>query len=133
MSSRRWFVAGCIAVLACNGSTSPAESCNGTIQVTVQPDGANPTFDWAPACGISRVTVTRVSAQPDDPLTIVWAFTVPESSPIAPTIRYGTAPSGATITVQPKALAVGVQYRVEVSQTLGGDVLTASGNTVFTR
>ncbi len=122
-----------LTALGCNG-TSPVtpEGCVQNVQVAVV-QGANPVFSWSPACGMSSLSVATVPSTPGVNEESMWAFSVPEQSPIGPAIRYGSAPVGATVWTQPRALVAGASYRVRVMQTVGGDVLVGSGERVFTR
>jgi hypothetical protein len=116
--------------LACHDATAPAPSpCVGSIEVGVLTT-TQPTFTWSPQCGISALTVTTVSAIPEE--EVMWGFTVSEQAPLGPAIVYGTNPRGANVWTQPKHLSVGKTYRITVTYTVGGDALVASGATTFT-
>jgi hypothetical protein len=115
--------------ICCADATAPAAPCNGPIDVTVS-TAATPTISWTPACGISLLTVSAVTALPES--ETVWGLTVSEQHPIGPAITYGDNPRGADVWVQPQSLAVGQQYRVWVAYTVGGDVIVASGSALFT-
>jgi hypothetical protein len=132
------FYQSCVAALilsapGCSGTTSAtAEGCNRNVEVTVL-SGANPAFAWSPSCGMSSLSVVTVPSTPGVNEETMWAFSVPENSPIGPAIRYGSAPSGATVWAQPRALVVGATYRVRVALTVGGDGLLGHGDRVFSR
>lgn len=119
-----------VLVVGCEGVSTVIEPCSQNVNVSVGA-GAVPVFLWAPSCGISSLSVTVAPTGGGQPVT-VWAFQVPETQPVGPFIRYGTAPDRATVSVQPQALNPGTTYRVQVFQTVGGDVLTSSGEATFT-
>jgi hypothetical protein len=122
-----------LSALACNGaSTVSPKGCVENVQVAVITE-TTPLFSWAPACGMSRLSVETVPSTPAGSPETVWAFFLPENAPVGPTIRYGQAPSGANVWVAPQPLVGGTNYRVRVMQTLGGDVLVGSGGAVFKR
>jgi hypothetical protein len=130
---RSCVAASILTALACTGSTAGiVEGCNQNVEVTVLP-GANPSFAWSPSCGMSSLSVVTVPSAPGVNEEAMWAFSVPENSPIGPTIHYGSAPKGATVWVEPRALVAGVTYRVRVGLTIGGDGLLGHGDRVFTR
>lgn len=122
-----------IILAACRGTApeSYPEGCSGPIQLGVL-SGAQPTFDWSPRCGISALTITGVATTPGGPEEPVWGFQVPEQSPLGPTVAYGDAPSRADVWAGPEVLAIGARYRVVIRYTVGGDVVTASGEATFT-
>jgi hypothetical protein len=136
--NRALFYQTCVAALiltgpGCSGTTSATpEGCIRNVEVTVLP-GANPAFAWSPSCGMSSLSVVTVPSAPGVNEEAMWGFSVPENSPIGPAIRYGSAPNGATVWTQPRALVTGATYRVRVMLTLGGDGLLGSGERVFTR
>jgi len=119
-----------VLIAGCEGATTVVEPCSQNVDVFVG-DGSVPLFLWTPRCGISQLEVSTVPATGGKAF-FVWAFHVPENQPVRPFVRYGTAPSHATVSVQPQALDPGTTYRVHVSQTVGGDVLTSSGEATFT-
>jgi hypothetical protein len=122
-----------LTALACNGaSTISPQGCVQNVQVAVA-TGTTPLFSWAPACGISSLSVETVPSSAGGSVETVWAFFVPESNPVGPGIRYGQAPTGANVSVAPRPLVAGTNYRVRVQQTVGGDGLLGSGEAVFTR
>jgi hypothetical protein len=132
------FYQSCVAALiltapGCRGTTSAtAEGCIRNVEVVVLP-GTNPAFAWSPSCGISSLSVVTVPSAPGVSEEAMWAFSVPENSPIGPAIRYGSAPNGATVWTQSRALVTGATYRVRVALTVGGDGLLGHGDRVFTR
>jgi hypothetical protein len=135
--NRALFYQSCVAALvltapACSGMTSAPEGCTRNVEVNVIP-GANPAFVWSPSCGMSSLLIVTVPSAPGVNEETMWGFTVPENSPIGPAIRYGSAPRGATVWTQPRALVTGATYRVRVMLTVGGDGLLGSGERVFTR
>ena len=126
-------VALAIIVAGCEGGSSLApEPCKGNVEVTVLPVG-QPVFAWSPDCGMSSVAVATVPSTPGAAGTVVWGFTVPENSPVGPGVVYGAAPARASVWTPPVPLEAGTTYRVSVAQTVGGDVLVASGDAVFNR
>ena len=134
--SRALFYPACVIALflaaqGCDRSSVAPEGCLRNVQVTVLP-GADPTFAWSPACGMSSLSVVTVPPAPGVVEEMMWGFSVPEQSPIGPAIRYGRAPGGATVWTQPRSLVTGATYRVRVMQTVGGDGLLGSGEGVFT-
>jgi hypothetical protein len=121
-----------VTTLSCKEASSiSTEGCVQNVQVTVAPE-TNPLFSWAPACGISFLSVVTVPSSGAGVET-VWSFSVPENNPVGPRIRYGQAPTGAAVSVAPRPLVAGATYRVRVLHTVGGDGLLGSGETVFTR
>lgn len=130
MSFRASAVAWVMALAACHEATAPASPCSGAVQVGVQMK-MQPAFGWTPQCGMSEVIVTTAPTQPGAASALVWAFNVPEAEPIAPSVTYGVAPSGATVWHEPAALELGARYQVTVRLTVGGDVEVASGQAYF--
>jgi hypothetical protein len=122
-----------LMTFACEGaSTVSPPGCAQNVQVAVV-SGANPVFSWAPACGMSSLSVETVPAGAGASVQTVWGFTVPENTPVGPGIRYGQAPNGANVWFAPEPLVTGTSYRIRVTQTVGGDVLVGSGEALFTR
>jgi hypothetical protein len=121
-----------VATLSCRGTTAPTQGCVQNVQVAASTE-AIPNFTWSPACGMSNLSVVTVPSAPGVAEESMWGFTVPERTPIGPAVRYGTAPAGATVWTQPRALVPGATYRVWVYHTVGGDGLLGSGKLVFTR
>lgn len=122
-----------LAALGCSEATAPVsrKPCSGPVDVAVSKD-TTPVFAWAPACGMSDFWVVTVPSSPAETEEVVWSFSVPEQTPVGPGIRYGIAPDGITYWTHPRALIPGTQYRVRVMQTVGGDVVVAGGEKVFT-
>lgn len=122
-----------LAAIACNGATAPVnpEGCIQNVEVSVW-TGAIPVFAWSPACGISFLSVSIVPSAPGSEET-VWSFSVPERTPIGPSVAYGTPPAGATVSTEPRALLAGATYRIRVMYIIGGDGLAGQGEGVFTR
>jgi len=129
-------LAALAALAACDDDALAPEDrgpvlCSGEIALTVAP-GAAPTFSWAPACGISSLTVRPVTAlglmEPP-----VWSFDMPFNRAVAPDVRYGVVPARATGgPASVPALVRGARYRVDARSLVGGDVLVASGTIEFT-
>src|SRR5512132_510559 len=106
--------------LACNGASSISpQGCMQDVQVAVLTE-TTPLISWAPACGISSLSVETVPSSAGGSVETVWSFYVPENSPVGPGIRYGQSPSGANVSVAPHPLVAGARYRVRVLQTVGG-------------
>lgn len=110
-----------IALGACSGdesATEPAElpECTGTVALRVGP-GTTPEFSWQPACRLASVLVepTQRGLGGDH-----WSI-YSEANTIAPPLRYGVTPQGATLRRDPRSLSAGVQYRVVVRWREGGD------------
>lgn len=61
----------------------------------------------------------------------MWGFSVPERYPLGPGIRYGEAPTGASVWTPAQPLQAGTTYRVSVMLTVGLDVAVASGTRTF--
>lgn len=104
--------------------------CAGDIALVVGA-GAAPTFSWAPACGISSLTVRPVTALGlmEEP---VWSFGSLDRA-FGPEVRYGVVPAGATGgPVSVPALVPGARYRADAYGLVGGDMLVASGTVEFT-
>ena len=122
-----------ISALGCNGASSISpKGCFQNVQVTVVTE-TTPLFSWAPACGISSLSVETVPSSAGATVETVWAFFVSESNPVGPGIRYGQAPGRANVWVAPRPLVAGTNYRVRVQHTVGGDGLLGHGEVVFTR
>jgi hypothetical protein len=132
--------AAALVALACTETTTPPEmelaspdgGCSGKIDVHVSfsANGA-PSFDWAPRCGVSWLTVQTVPPMGAMPV-LKWAVSAPELSPIKPVIDYGVRPAGGNVQTSPTALSAGVTYRISVDQTVGLDVVVAHGDRTFT-
>ena len=122
--------------LACKGASTQGpqgpQGCLQNVQVAVSTE-ATPLFSWAPACGISSLLVETVPSSIGGSVQTVWGFSVPETNPVGPGIRYGQAPSGASIWSGPHPLVAGTRYHIRVAQTVGGDGLLGSGEAVFMR
>ncbi len=119
-----------ILSLGCRGTApEPPEACLGSIQLGLRYEPL--AFDWSPRCGISTLTVTTVPATPGEAEQLVWAFNVPEQSPVGPAVAYGEAPSRANVWAGPEPLVIGKRYRVTVRYIVGGDGVAASGELTF--
>jgi hypothetical protein len=126
-------VALAIALASCQQTAAPrVNPCDGSINVSVAL-GAQPTFAWAPACGISGLTVTALPTNTGEQETVVWGITASEQYPVGPPITYGIKPRFADLRTGPQALVSGRTYRVTVRYTVGGDVVTAGGSLTFIR
>ena len=136
MTRHSFYLIGLFALilltLGCRDTTAPVvrEGCVGPVQVAVRQE-PTPVIGWAPACGVSAVWVVTVpSAGATE--EVMWFFSVPENAPIGPSIRYGVTPAGITFWSPAQPLVTGTSYRVRVMQTVGGDVVVAGGEKVFT-
>jgi len=110
-----------IILVACNGelALSTHNSCLVHPQLLVIP-GANPVFTYPPECGLSSLHVVMVTSSTTS-TQVVWSFTVSGQAMVASSIRYGSAPAGATVQQQPRALVHGQVYRVSVVYGGGGN------------
>ena len=118
-------------LVACMDPTKHPDGCRGTVDVVVgQPGAGPPVFGWAPACGISSLTVETVPAAGGAGI-IVWQLTAPENAQIGPSVLYGRIPRGAAEAHAAQPLLSNVTYRLTVSSTVGGDVLAGSGTITF--
>jgi hypothetical protein len=120
------------ALAGCGSNAGIVDGCHDNVEVAVLP-GVNPSFAWSPSCGMSSLSVVTVPSTPGVNEETMWAFSVPESSPIGPAVHYGSAPKGAKVWTEPRALVPGATYRVRVALTIGGDGLLGHGDRVFTR
>ena len=90
--------------------------------------GTTPTISWTPACLAATVVVMRAPSDASQPPAAVWSIT--SDGGIAPDVRYGVTPPGATVTHAAEPLASGVLHSVNVipdSCPPGGD---RCGNTI---
>src|SRR3954467_14954643 len=118
-----------LMTFSCEGaSTVSPPGCAQNVQVAVV-SGTTPVFSWAPACGMSSLSVETTGAS----VQTVWAFTVPENTLVGPGIRYGQAPNAANVWSAPQPLVAGTSYRIRVMYIVGGDAIAGSGEAVFTR
>ena len=108
-------------LMACNGeiALSTHNSCLVHPQLLVIP-GAMPVFTYPPECGLSSLHVVMVTSSTTS-TQVVWSFTVSGQTMVASSIRYGSAPVGATVQQQPRALVRGQVYRVSVVYSAGRD------------
>ncbi len=122
-----------ILTVGCSGTTEPVKTaaCSGTVDISVEA-GATPTFQWAPACGVSNFWVVSVPSSPGEAEQVMWQFWVPANSPIKPPIRYGVNPGMLSSSTRPAALVPGARYVVRVQQTDGGSWVVAGGEKMFT-
>lgn len=126
-------VSAVLATLGCHDATAPIapQGCVGPVKIAVLTE-PTPVFGWSPACGVSMVWVVTVPSSPGESEESRWAFSVPENTPVGPGLRYGVTPAGATTWTPAHVLVPGTAYRVRVMQTLGGDVVVAGGEKIFT-
>ena len=131
------FLIGCAtglltATLACDGSsTTSPPGCYHNVEVAVV-TGTIPLFSWAPACGMSQLSVVNPAPTVGGSEETMWSFSVSENAPVGPRIRYGDAPVGAKVWVAPRQLVPGTRYHIHVFHTVGGDGLLGSGEADFT-
>lgn len=122
-----------LAASSCTATSSVSpEGCLQHVQVGVTTE-TTPLIYWAPACGISFLSVVTEPSRLGGNVQTIWSFHLPEQQPIGPGVRYGRAPAGAVVSIGPQPLTAGVTYRVRVIHTVGGDGLLGSGETIFTR
>ena len=122
-----------MAASCSDGPTHPT-GCSGDIQVSVDTHRFGPTrpvFSWTPRCGTTFLTVTTVQFGIGDP-AVIWTLSVPDNLSMAPPIVYGSTPPGANTYTPAQPLVLGQTYRVDIGTTVGGDVLSAQGNAMFT-
>jgi hypothetical protein len=129
------------STVSATGLLLTAFGCNET--VTVSPKGCaqnvevavanetTPVFSWAPACGVSSLSVETIPSNTGTVETI-WAFSVPETNLVLPGIRYGRAPSEASVSVAPRPLVAGTNYRVRVLR-ISSVGLIIFGEAIFSR
>ena len=108
-------------------STAFEPSASVPVTVVFPANSTTPVFDWSPPCGVANLVVTTGQ----DNITAAWVVRVAENKPFGPPITYGMAPIGSAAT-DPVPLVRGVTYKVEAYQTVGLDVVVASGGTTFT-
>jgi hypothetical protein len=82
------------------------------VRTVIVGPGTTPTFSWTPACLAGSVIVLRAAPVGDRPAGTVWSVT--SESGIAPGLRYGVTPSGATVTHAAEPLTSGVLHSVNV-------------------
>ena len=122
-------------LIACTDPTKHPAGCRGNIDLTVGlleegPFAGVPVFGWSPACGITNLTVETVPAAGGAGV-LVWQLSAPEGAQIGPAIVYSRPPRGATELHQAQQLHIGVDYRVTVTSTVGGDASTGQGTITF--
>ena len=113
----RWLLLVSVsAVLACgDGPTAPRVACDGPISVRVG-TGTNPTFNWIPGCGVTRIDVI---APPGNNTggTIWWLRS--DTRLIGSGVRYGDSPSGTKTMLPAIPVTHGTQYAVVFTGTSG--------------
>ena len=93
--------------LGCSDALGPS-ACLSGMRLLVG-TGAEPTFDWRPACAVNGVTVRTV----ENPDQVVWSLGSPSTSnAVRPPIQHGTIPSGASGIEHAPALSTGSTYRL---------------------
>lgn len=120
-----------IALIAGNGCSTQGPNlpaCTGPVTVTAT-SGTSPTFSWTPACQLEGLTVALPG-----PGAIVWSVASPnQTNSIAPSVRYGRTPAGATLVTGATALSAGSSYGVTLfvfDDGHGGSV-QAAGSLTF--
>lgn len=117
-----------LAALGCGGDddepAAPLPRCTGAVEVTVG-TGTTPTISWTPRCLVTRISVY----QPLSAANERWR--VLSTAGIAPDVRYGTTPRGATLVVGPDPLVAGTEAAVEllVQDDFSGQVVGGTGFT----
>jgi hypothetical protein len=98
---------------ACNSASTANDAlpdCVAHVTLSVT-SGSPPRFDWQPHCAIMAAFVYEAGRP-------VWAVSAAqptsEETRFRPPVRYGTAPSGALVTVQPETLQAGHAYTLVV-------------------
>ena len=135
-SRPRWFLAlaglALMSALGCDIETLRIEVCSSGLAVLVSTEpGAE--FEWSGGCGVGELEVREAGVAG----RVVWRIRDRDSTNrlVAP-IRYGSAPSEATVIVPPAPLEVGVSYLVEVrslSPLGGGSTGIVVGQAAFAR
>jgi hypothetical protein len=104
-------------VAACGDSTGNdgVLACEGAVTVQVG-SGTSPQISWTPVCRLFLVLVEDAGGMGGDQ----WAVESDSSNSIAPPVRYGTIPPGATDEITlPVTLQAGHAYRVNVFRFTG--------------
>lgn len=122
-----------VVIGACGSSTEPVTltPCQGELTVSVSGAGSTPEFSWSPACGATGLNVDDESALPGE-TSSAWSIHA-EDGLFGPTVRYGTAPRGATSLIPTLALKTGHRYRVQVLRAGGEVAILSQGSTTFVR
>jgi hypothetical protein len=128
--------AGCDSATTETDQTALGGGCTGNVDIQVSfvptfaPTGKTPVFDWTSHCGVAFLVVQTVPSMGAAPVQM-WGISAPENRPLRPAIAYGVLPRGATLQSAGRTLVQGVTYKIVVTQTVGGDVLTAHGERTF--
>jgi hypothetical protein len=98
-----------VALMACGGDepVAPPPACRESVTLSVVA-GPTPTIDWTPKCTVYGLMVIQPQAQ----MTLRWEIT--SEVGIAPGLRYGQAPRGATVGAAPEVLLAGEDAIVQV-------------------
>jgi len=116
----------------CDIETLRIQVCSDGLGVLVSTEpGAE--FDWSGGCGVGELQVREAGASG----RVVWRIRdrAAMNRLVAP-IRYGSAPSEATVIVPPAPLEVGVGYLVEIRSLTalgGGGTRIVVGQAAFVR
>ena len=112
---RTFRVVALSAALACSSDPaapdSDLEACTGPVTVHVSA-GTSPTFDWEPECRLFFINVERGAGDE-------WLVHSEGENAIAPPVRYGEVPSGATERAPAVPLEPGVTYDVTLAYWTG--------------
>lgn len=120
-----------IAVACDGGRATRAHTlpkCDGSVDSMVVGVGVRvtPTFGWEPECRMAATVVVRTSD-----FEQMWF--VDSDWALAPGLRYGEVPRGATVLVAAKPLMAGVEYEVALlPPAAGADLLPILGSKRFT-
>ncbi|HZI42080.1 MAG TPA: hypothetical protein VFD67_10265 [Gemmatimonadaceae bacterium] len=122
-------------LIGCTDPTKHPAGCRGNVDLNVGlleegPFIGYPVFAWSPACGITSLTVETVPAAGGAGV-LVWQVSAPEGAQVGPAIVYSRRPRGATEVHQADQLHIGVDYRVTVTSTVGGDASAGGGTITF--
>ena len=99
--------------------------CTGTVTVSVSA-GTTPTFSWAPACAAYGLIVEEGASDR-------WFLRATGAAGIAPGVRYGTVPAGASEDGEAAVpLVAGRTYDVSVFRGTTDNNATLAGNAEFT-
>ena len=120
MLAALWFGTACAA----DKTLEPVVPCTAPVQMTLTFQTALD-IAWSPRCGVARIDIV---APPSQGLLVYWGVTS-TSATIAPTVRYGNTPPGATVTHAPALIMSGATLAVRLSdannQTLAQGAIQA--------
>ena len=119
-----------LAAAGCGDDDDPAgpddlAPCTGDVTVSVSA-GTTPTFSWSPACRAYGLIVEEGASDR-------WLLVATGSAGIAPGVRYGTVPAGASQRGEPAVpLVAGRAYDVTVFRGTTDDNARPAGSRDFT-